>query len=422
MTELTYEALYDAILVGDDDAVVQALAGRSEAERRRVGPSVFALCKPNMYASGSIPNEFHDTAAAALLGTATLGELKKISIFHEWGVYANEASFVVLCDRRPTWLADWVDHINNVQVRSSSRSEETWSFTRLLIQAGLCERPTSDAYVLNMIHGIHYEGFKWRSRWHGEREKYESVHRAYIERGRQHSMVDRLRSEHDLLEVDVWALFDVRGRPSRMLAPTSNGPIEGRLVRSNREWGPALVQLSAEGRVPRDRLIDRTVEALARNFPPSQLRWLIELHSLLQVESTERTARLDDYVHLLSSTDSNVAKFAVGELTKAIDVDGVDMAAVIPELDPVLLTAPAVTAVAAVNLIDRVILKSPDLRATAMETLLTALSHAQPRVQDAAATAICRRWDGDCADLVASVHSHAALIDDPARARLLSLE
>lgn len=327
----------------------------------------------------------------------------------------------MLSDRRPAWLDGWVEHINNVQARSSSRSEQTWPFTRHLIEAGLCERPATDAYVLNMIRGIHYEAFDSRARWQSERERYQEVYDAWLERLRARSVIDRLRNEPDLLERDVWDLFRVRGRPSRMLTPIGKGAVADKLKRSKRYWGPALVELACEGRISRDRLIHETLEALARNFPPGQLRWLIELHELLQVSPSERSAQHEDYLHLLSAADANVVKFAVAELTSAIDAGEVEMASVLCELDPVLLTAPAVTAVAAVKLIDRIIVKSPHLRTPGVEALLTALSHVQPRVQNAAAATICKRWDSACDGLASTVHSHAAFVSEPARGRLLAL-
>jgi len=98
------DELIAAIEACDEQKCVHLLNGLAEAARRAVYPSVAELYKDvdsafrkDFGPSRSQVVRVRTTAGLAMLGTATLSELKKITPWHLHG----EAQLAILADRRP---------------------------------------------------------------------------------------------------------------------------------------------------------------------------------------------------------------------------------------------------------------------------------------------------------------------------------
>src|SRR5260370_15034279 len=104
------DELLAAIEAGDEQACVRLLTGQDERARGELYPAVAQ--KIEEIDSGvksdfgpSRPQIFRRQTAAhlAMLGTATLGELKKTGPWR----FHGEAAGAILTGRRPGWLAEW---------------------------------------------------------------------------------------------------------------------------------------------------------------------------------------------------------------------------------------------------------------------------------------------------------------------------
>src|SRR5262249_14289632 len=151
--------------------------------------------------------------------------------------------------RKPKWLEQWCKWVLGV-------NQQSWSVVRRLVREGLCERPDRDEYYLFMLHGDLFGGPR-----------------------------KLLESDPALLEHELWELFR---RP---------GIREASLAQDHR-WSDALVALSAEGRISRDRLLDASLEALELPFKPYHTTWYRNFHEALKPMVAERAARLPLYLAL----------------------------------------------------------------------------------------------------------------------------
>lgn len=201
----------------------------------------------------------------------------------------------------------------------SGRAEEAFSFCRLFIRAGLCPRPDGDAYILCMAHALSTLPFTYRSRWYGRSSsdpidpQVEPEQAEYGRARRARTLRTALLDDPDLLAWEVWQLFLVPGRRSRMLAP----PLKDRRTKkSDHLWDSVLADLSAEGYLDRARLLDEALSAAARPFPPSQIGWYLALHDRLDPTAAERAERAGAYLHLLNAPDAGAVRFAVENIRR----------------------------------------------------------------------------------------------------------
>lgn len=423
---LTFEALLPLLAAGDDDGTVAMLRGRTEEERRPVGRLLAEAMHPAKRIFG-VPVD-HETAMAATIGTAAFTAIKKLTFWHQWGAYATEACEAceaceaIIIDRNPPWLGPWVEYLLEVQAKPSGKAGNAFPFCRSLVRAGHCPRPDSDAYIICMTVGIAAWPYRQRSRWFGraldvpadpvlEQEK-----EAYKAARRGRNIRTALLADPDLLDWEVWQLFSVPGRPRRMLAPP---PKQHRARKSNMIWESVLADLSAEDYLDRSRLIDEALAAAARPFPPAQISWYVALHDRLDPTPDERGACADAYLHLLGAPEPAAVRFAVEQLSHLERLGRLEAGPFFTEVEPVLYTAPKVTAMAAMKMAKAVLDRDPASSTVGLCAIAQGLAHAHPDVQAAALTLIERFRPGP--DVVDAVSAHAAGADPRLQDRLRGL-
>lgn len=218
--------LEDAIRSGRPEQVHELLSGAPENERRTVASiarrwhEVSCERRMNEVPPPGFPfpdtreeqQSVYDAAAVGLLATATLGELKRLG----WkAFFLCELAYQALGERHPAWLADWADWALQEQ-------RGMWLPVRRMVRAGLIPRPSCDAYTTAML------GWVWPK-----------------------DPLDLLRSDPELLDHEVWRLFEVEGggEDSLALAETPAAAhrralaaaqaLAGRIERAQRwtDWG-----------------------------------------------------------------------------------------------------------------------------------------------------------------------------------------
>ncbi|NLX96414.1 MAG: hypothetical protein GXY83_09580 [Rhodopirellula sp.] len=283
----TAEQLHALLETGNAQRCVDFFSDATERERgslakvaetwlRKIGKNAFQETS----AGRREQDELHPAAGVAALATCSFSTVKSLG----WSVFPGEAHFLrVLSDRRPKWLNEYVEALLD-------GDRPAWSTVRAMMKAGLCGKPKHENYVLGMLH--HRAGVGGSVLAPGGRDTTWNV-------------VAHVEAEPDLLE-DVWRLFELEGGGEFSLAAHDKYA-----KRPEHRWDWALVELSKQGKLPRQRLLDASLDALDRGFAQFRAGWFSAFHELLEPTIEERRTRSDRYLGLLASPIPPTVSFAL---------------------------------------------------------------------------------------------------------------
>src|SRR5258706_14953440 len=362
---LSPEKLEKLLLAGDVAAVGKFFAGTSEAERRSVAPQVIGWCKrldlhwrgqfnkkagAEVERTGPIKNwhELMPAANIAALGCAILAEIKSLD---QHARFPAAAAAAILADRRPSWVDEYAESLCEGELRTFGGN---WKQVRALVKGGLCKPPLHQNYVLEALNGIwpRYEAGKT-----------------------QPKLVDLLVNERDWLESDFWRLFELDGNGEVSLANCE------KYSRSQQTWVEALVELSNQGVLSRERLLDASLAALSRDFIQFRAGWFSRFHEALEPTPAERVARVDDYLRLLASSIPPTVAFALNAIA-AVDQDHpLPASKLAGALQPVLNARGKAVIKTALQLLDAAANREPDESKAICGTVVSALLNETPAVQ-----------------------------------------
>lgn len=374
---LSFADLEPALEREDVDEVVVLFTARSEAERRKVAADVWRWCT-NVERSehGTTPEmAFYwrrKVATPAVLACATKTELRKMQRWLAFG----DASFQVLDDRRPEWLGPWMEAL-------LEKNPGMWGFCHRLVLAGAIPKPKSDVYIVGMFFSYTSDGRRSRS------------------------PRDLVGEDPGLLEDEIWRFFEVEGR-RRGQSLTSRG----------QQWSALLLELSEQGAISRDRLLNYTLDALTRDFSAYNARWFQDFHGRLSPSLEEQAARAERYLHLLGSQVSPTARLAI-DVLRNLDASGRLSAPQYCEAAELAVSSgPKVVAQAAVELLERVVARDPSARSRAAGTGVTALAHQDIDVQRRALDVISHNADPGDVDVRSALLAVADSVAPSLRGRI----
>ncbi len=386
---MTPEQLEQTIIDRDLQGCIQLMAGVPEPQRRAAAPVPLRWAKalwasivgqkPSQtvpFPANTRPQDHSSAVQAALLGTATLTELKSCG----WTIPMDETTFAVLENRRPAWLEEWV-----AWLLSDFVSPEAWHFVRRMAGEGLCALPRSDGYYRGLI------GQTRRSvRTPGGKHRWVPV-------------LETLRKNPDLLREDVWRLFEVEGSSQQNLASAD------KYSAKECTWTVALTALAADGTLPRDRLLSCSLDALERDFLQFRAGWFSRFHEQLQPTPEERAELMGRYLALLGSRIPPTVAFALKALAVLDKAGRLPAAAVLDSIEPALNAREKSTVTLALRLTDRAARAGAGEAARAARTAVATLAHEAPEVQAAALDLIERH--GSAADEELRTELRASLGD-----------
>jgi len=335
------DLLLEAIVAGDLPAVAALLRGLPEAERRPLAPALVKLARASRTAEimrlgpdGVTYErlivwdrqiwEQQRALSLALLGTASMTELRRVGAWRGAVVDVPHGTEVLL-DRRPEWLERWPEWVLGSQVREA----EAWRQVRAMVHQGAVAPPDTARYSEGMLTVAFWGG--------GAR-----------------ALLD---ADPGLLEHEVWQLFVVE------VDLTSAD-------KSGSGWQDAVLACVADGRMPRERVLDATLDALARDFRPYRAGWYTRLWKALAVTNEERLARTETLRVVLGAAPG----FAVDELMRGGGAPPW-------ELGPALSAPAKKTVRSALKLLDRAVREDPALRDEAALAATAALAHEGADVQ-----------------------------------------
>jgi len=344
---MTPQALLREIECGSEDSVVGLLAGASETQRKGASAAVIERCERGiepylqqgltaaqarrvMFQWAGINRKLDHRPQLALIGTGTFGEIKR------YGVGLPSKTYDVLAVRKPKWLEQWCKWVLGV-------NQLGWPVVRRLVREGLCERPDTDEYYLLMLHGRPFGAAR-----------------------------QLLESDPALLEHEVWELFRRQGIREASLAQDFGG------------WSDALVALSAEGRISRERLLDASLEALELPFKPYHTTWYRNFHEALKPTIDERATRLPMYLALSSSSVPATLKFALKAIETMEKAGALPLEALLDSAGPALIGKQKGAASTVLRLLERAVASSPACRERVAELAAAALEHPAAEIQTSA--------------------------------------
>ncbi len=341
-------------------------ADKSAKERRELAPAAMKLLK-NLDADWLSQGTTHDyrereeRIQVCVLATATASELIKLG----WRMLPWDGFILdVVKALKPDWVDEWLESL----VEQTPRA---FNDVRLLYEANLCQKPTGDGYILGMIDCL---------------PDWKQSPTALWDSGMTHA--DRIRSRPDIRDEDIWRLFEVEGGGDLSLATH-----EKYIGRKGYSWSAVMLELASDGTLDRDRLLDESLQALARDFAQFRAGWFSRFHEALEPTIEERAARSDRYLLLLGSSIPPTVSFslkAVVALDKAGKLSAVDLLAHLP---PVLQARAKGTVNTGLRLITNAVKREPDLSGQGARLAVDALIHESADVQKKA-LALIESLDG----------------------------
>jgi len=302
----------------------------------------------------------------AILAFCPWSEARKVpSYLFTWGGQSHFQNliFAILKERRPEWLERWV----NKEIDATGRGLVHWGLLRRLVREGLCPKPRSDNYILGMLGGVVHSDLK-------------------------RSLKDNLLNDEALLADEIWRIFEispVRGTIIQVSDATYS-PGAGYPCRS---WSQTLIELSAEDRLDRGRLLAASLGSLQRNTEARNTGWFQKFHELLEPTPIERQRLQASYLQLLSHPVPSVVGMAIDALAALEKAKLVDASAVLDAIGPAFHVRPKAQPLAAIKLLSR-FAANKSLQPRLAELLLSGLSHPAAQVQEAIIKLLRKVRDG----------------------------
>ena len=352
-----------------DDAagVVETLLGLSETQRRSLAAEALAQYRRD---------DLNAVAGLAVLATGAKADVDRL-----WaGVVSRhpDACVDILAARRPSWLETWVT------ARCERDPRSTWRLARALRLQGLYGGD-SPAYALAFIAGIGTATY------------------------------DRLLADRSLLDDELWRAFEIEGGGDTSFAA------HDKYTPAAASWSVGLRRLADEGVIDRQRLIDATLDALARGYSAFRAGWFVRFHSELDLTNDEQKARIDRYLDLLGSPTSQVQSFAVKAVAALEKFEPLPGERLIGALRPAVLNPANATASQALRLVDAAARRTPGASRLGALVAAEALLHEAPDIQARALTIVERNTDNADPELAAALAAAVPVVAPSLRSRLATL-
>jgi hypothetical protein len=400
---MTPEEFAEIVVEGDAKKLIAAVAGLDESQRRKLAKMAARIEKSTHTGLHNNPEkELIDELRKRMggrcrphrgvchLALMAVGSFTQVRSLFDQGVETWEDALVqILADRRPEWIDRWVE----TRLTSEMRHYFEWSFVTRLIRAGAWKKSGSDAY--------------WRF----------MVQAAISHSWQTHVPISKMLLENPSVMEDVWKLFEVETRA------LWSGSSENEANSNHDSWPAALVELSEQGHLDRQRLLDASLKALSSGFMNDVLTSYMRFFERLEPSVEEIACRQTTLFGLLANPASHVVGFAVEKASELDRAGSLDAAMFLNAVPSVFQTRSKGQPLAALRLIEQIVKRSPEHLPHAVAGLLEALTHSAADVQKKAiglletwttrlhpdhATAIRERIE----ELAPSVRARAAAIAD----------
>lgn len=389
-----WEKLAALVDRGDTAGVVAELRPLDEAARKKLAKRARALAKDleqrSLTAGWQKYARRRNAAESLVFGTGGAAAAAR----QDWFTWQSDedARYELVQQRPREWGQDWAERVLEIP----ETGERVWRLVHRLVREGKMDRLQTAGYLRHAVIGF-YE-FDAPSRWPMRARR---------------PLAEILREEHAWLEVDLWRLLAIE---ESNLTARAAWKVEG-----EQSWIDALVELSAEGRIDRQRLLDASLAALRSDFSPYNARWHQQLHNALDPTLDEHAARVADLLALLAAQDAALVGFSLRLLGKLEKARRMPEAEFLDAVAPALLHPVKAHATRAAKLVGRVLKRSPGAAPVILDVLVDALGHEAREVQEAVLAVLERHAGALAAQQRERIGGTAELLDPAVRARAAAL-
>jgi hypothetical protein len=361
---MTPEEFAELIVSGDAEKIIESVAPLSESQRRELSKtatriwSQFRDCEnrkhdvpPKMPVLARLWKRLGDRYqpnrnACCLAVLAVCSYSGFLRVLEEWIQIPTDMFVRIIADRRPEWIDRWVK--NCVESRHRPLKGD---LLRAIVRQGLCTKPTLDAYIRWMADVL-----------------------AWPQDDDPRVLSQVLLDDPEAIR-DVWRLFEVEN--SALARVTDDYvPDDG-----TENWTRALLKLSQQGHLDRQRLLDASLKALSTGFKDYLLTGYIRFHDRLQPSIEETASRQRTFLDLLTNPSSHVVTFALEKITKIEKAGKLDGELFLNAMPPVFHLRSKGQSKTALQIAARLVQDRPELLPHAVGGVLEAFSHPAADVQ-----------------------------------------
>lgn len=159
-------------------------------------------------------------------------------------------------------------------------------------------------------------------------------------------------------------------------------------------WSTAFLTLCERGVYTRDQLLDKTLGALACDWPQFKSGWFSRFHASLAPSTAEMAPHADRYLALCHSRIAPTVTLAVQAVAALYQAGLVSTPALLDALQPVLNSATKAHVLAALDLLDQMAKANPAAAHSVSAQAIPALAHSAADVQKKV-LACLKRWGLD---------------------------
>lgn len=330
------------IASADEKALCQMFCGITDNERGALAKTAIRV-----YNSLLGTRERNGGPLNALLVSANTNQLKKLDF--PW-IKPGDLYFDLLDQEKPITFQGWVES-------RIAKKEIDIELMDDLVARSLCRVPDSDEYVLTLLGKIRGDTL-------------------------YSPLVAHLKQQTVFLQNYVWRLFEIEGNEQISLASMD------KLSPSSESFEHALLELSRDSLLSRERLLDASLSALERDFHSSRGRWFLHFHEALEPTLTERRNRVASYFNLVTSAIPSTVTFAINTLLQLAKDEALPAELLTKHLNTVMLARPKVCVEAALSLLKLTIESDPDSAVPLCSMATQAFVHESPEIQRKAAKLI----------------------------------
>lgn len=305
-------------------------------------------------------------------------------------------ALIVACDKKEWGEIDWrFAFFNNNMIRALQellppsvpdlanailKSPEFFVPVREMVQLGICEKPDSEDFSIAIIAAprMVFADFK----------------------NRPSSFSDWIDENLDILEEDVWRIFQHEGNQEFSLSS------QGKYFQSGDNWMTVLHRLAAEEKISRKRLLEESLNALGRGFIQFRSAWFSAFHDSLKPSVEERVEFTQKYLQLLGSPIGPTVAFAINNLKVLDKADKLDPDALIGNINPCMVAKQKAVVMSALALLESAVKKNENLSETASIIAIEGLLHESPEVQTKVIAFIFRYGDKQNSELSSKIESY----------------
>jgi hypothetical protein len=314
--------------------LAEAVAGLDEKQRKKLSKTARAFWQ-QMWRSLIHGGSF-EFAHLVVLSVGSAGDIRKLSGCRFGDL--DDAAIRVLIDRKVDWINDWLG-----KLLDDPWPHVSWKILRALICAGVCRKWESPGYAQVMSWGIKQDGDS------------------------QVRISERLMNEPELIE-DIWRFFE------QDICPFYEGS----------EWIEVLRELSGQGLLDRQRLLDSALGTLFHDVKDDVRGGFIRCYRSLEPTPAERAARQPTFLELLSHRASPVVAFALDELVQLDKQKMLVGETFFASGKSVFALKPKGQPLTALKLAAGLAKRQPELVPAAISFVLEGLGHDSPDVQNQA--------------------------------------